>query len=105
MRFGKLFLPLAYEGTLSYYMMSWVQYQYASWPQPWLLLQCHRLPSTDRNIRHEMSFTDPRELQEYVPSRGVIEGLKTVSGKGNLQGVICIHGVMLSTSEGAFLGI
>ena len=39
------------------------------------------LPSTDRNLRYEMSFTDPRQHQEYAPSRGVIEDLRTVSGK------------------------
>ena len=53
------------------------------------------LLSTDRNIQHGMSFTGPHNYQEYAPSRGVIEDLRTVSGEGELQCVICIHTVML----------
>ena len=31
------------------------------------------LASTDRTLRYERNFTDPREHREYAPSRRVIE--------------------------------
>ena len=61
------------------------------------------LPFTDRNIRYEMSLLTPVNTKNCVLSRGVIEGLRTVSGKGDFQGVVCIHGVGLSTLGGASL--
>src|SRR5579863_788241 len=104
----KPFLP-SVHGTLFYYMISWIQRQCASWPWPWLLPYSHIYPFPQCHCTlfcHPQIETFDMKWVLLTPMNTknilrvvVMEDLITVSGKGDLQGVVCIHGARLSMLE------